>query len=234
MNIRIYQACAWSGAGFVALFAVGFIVAGFLPPPAPNDSAGQVAALFAGHELRIRAGLQIAWSSSLLFVPFVALLSQLMKQTEGEFAPMAYTQLAAGLGSTLVFVLPLMNLQAADYRPHRSPETVQALADLGWLPFVGAWAVPAAQSIALAVVTLQDQESDPVFPRWSGYFNIWVAVLYVPALFMPFFKSGILGWNGLLPFWLGAAAFFGWIVVMTALALRAIGTQARSDHLAHG
>jgi hypothetical protein len=219
------RACAWSGVAFTALFAAGFLIAGFLPPPSPHQSAIQTAELFRHDATRIRIGLQIAWSASLLFLPFVALLSQLMKRSEGEFAPMAYTQLAAGLGSVMVFVLPLWNVQAAGYRADRAPQTIQALSDLGWLPFVGAWAVPAAQCIALAVVILNDSTTAPVFPRWSGYFNIWIALLYVPAVLLPFFKRGPLAWNGLLPFWLGAAAFFGWIIVMTALALQALHSR---------
>ena len=215
-------ACAWCGVAFTALFGVGFLIAGFLPPPSPGESASRLAHLYRHDATRIRIGLQIAWSSSVLFLPFVALLSQLMKRAEGAFAPWAYTQLAAGLGSVIVFVIPLWNVQAAVYRAERAPQTVQALSDLGWLPFVGGWAVPAAQSAALAVVILADRRAQPIFPRWAGYFNIWIALLYVPAILLPFFKSGPLAWNGVLPFWLGAAAFFGWIVVMTVLSLRAL------------
>jgi hypothetical protein len=226
MNLNTKRACAWSGLVFTALFALGFLIAGFIPPPAPHDTPAQVAHLLADHRTRVRVGLQIAWAASILFFPFVALLSQLMKRAEGEFAPMAYTQLAAGVGSVLVFVFPLWNIQAATYRGERAPQTIQALADLGWLPFVGAWAVPAAQCAALAVVILQDRSASPTFPRWSGYFNVWIALLYVPAVLLPFFSHGPLAWNGLLTFWLGAAAFFGWIVVMTVLALRALAAPA--------
>jgi hypothetical protein len=222
MNHKVSRACAWSGIAFAVLFGVGFLIAGFLPPPSPGEGAHALARLFRHDGTRIRIGIQIAWSSSVLFLPFVALLSQLMKRSEGDFAPMAYTQLAAGVGSVIVFVIPLWNIQAAAYRAERAPQTIQALSDLGWLPFVGGWAVPAAQSIALAVVILADRSATPTFPRWSGYFNIWIALLYVPAVLLPFFKSGPLAWNGVLPFWLGAVAFFGWIVVMTVLSLHAL------------
>jgi hypothetical protein len=216
------HACAWCGVAFTVLFGVGFLIAGFLPPPSPGESASHLAHLYRHDATRIRIGLQIAWSASVLFLPFVALLTMLMKRAEGEFAPWSYTQLAAGLGSVIVFVIPLWNVQAAVYRAQRAPQTVQALSDLGWLPFVGGWAVPAAQSAALAVVIFADRATRPTFPRWAGYFNIWIALLYVPAIALPFVKSGPLAWNGVLPFWLGAAAFFGWIVVMTVLALRAL------------
>ena len=219
--MRTRTACAWCGVAFTALFAAGFLIAGFLPPPSPGESASHLAHLYRSDATRIRVGLQIAWSASVLFLPFVALLTMLMKRAEGSFAPWAYTQLAAGLGSVIVFVIPLWNVQAAVYRAQRAPQTVQALSDLGWLPFVGGWAVPAMQSVALAVVILADG-ADPVFPRWAGYFNVWIALLYVPAIALPFVRSGPLAWNGVLPFWLGAAAFFGWIVVMTVLSLKAL------------
>jgi hypothetical protein len=228
MNRAVLRACAWAGPAFAVLFGIGFLIAGFLPPPSPAASSRDTAHEFVQHRDAIRAGLQIAWSSSILFLPFVVVLSQLVKRVEGEYAPMAYVQLGAGIGSALVFVLPLWNIEAAAFRPGRAPGTIQALSDLGWLPFVGAWALPAAQCAALAVALLADRSESPLFPRWAGYFNVWIALLYVPALLMPFFTTGPLAWDGVLPFWLGAAAFFGWIVVMTALMLRAIDILAQA------
>jgi hypothetical protein len=37
-----------------------------------------------------------------------------------------------------------------------------------------------------------------------------------------FVHSGPVAWNGVFSWWLGAAAFFLWIVAMTPLLLRAI------------
>jgi hypothetical protein len=37
-----------------------------------------------------------------------------------------------------------------------------------------------------------------------------------------FFKQGPFAWNGLFVFWLPFGVFFSWIVIMTALLLKAI------------
>lgn len=223
MSVRTQRWCVWCGPIFVALFAIGFwAVARFVPPPSPDLSAEQIAARYADNRNQIRAGLQIAVGASALFFPFVAAMSVQIKRIEGRESPLAYAQLAAGAGSTLVFVFPLMFMQAAAFRSDRSPGDVQALNDLAFIPFVGLFCVPMVQNVCLAIAILQDKRADPVFPRWSGYFNLWIGSCYLPAVMLVFFKEGPFAWNGLLPWWLGAAAFFSWVLVMAVLMLRAI------------
>ena len=53
MRRRIDLACAWCGPVFLVLFGIGLVpLAGFLPPPAANDSAAQVAKLYSEHHFR--------------------------------------------------------------------------------------------------------------------------------------------------------------------------------------
>jgi hypothetical protein len=51
-------------------------------------------------------------------------------------------------------------------------------------------------------------------PRWVGFANIWIAILFLPGALLPFFHSGPFSWNGIIGFWLVANALFGWIVIM--------------------
>ena len=220
----VARGCAWCGVAFTALFAVGFLVAGFIPPPSPHDDSAAVARMISDDHDRIRIGLQIAWASAALFLPFVALISILMKRVEGPESPLAYTQLAAGTISTAIFMLPLMNMQAATFRVERAPDVIQALNDLGWVPFIGLWAPPVVQCFAIAIVVLNDRSDDPVFPRWSAYFNLWIGLLFVPGCLIVFFQTGPFAWNGLFTWWIPAAAFFGWMIVMAGLMLRAISS----------
>ncbi|HEY1966327.1 MAG TPA: hypothetical protein VGH89_00155 [Pseudonocardia sp.] len=229
MNLRAQRWCTWCGPAFTVLFAIGFWpIAGLVPPPSPDQTPAQFAALFAAHDTRIRIGLQLCMIASALFFPFVAQLSVQLRRIEGEYSPLAYAQLAAGTGSTLVFIFPVMNLQSAAYRADRAPELIQAINDMSWIPFVGLLCVPAMQNICLAIGILTDTAEHPVFPRWSGYLNIWVAASFLPAVLLVFVKSGPVAWNGIFSWWLGAAAFFGWVLVMTGLLLRAINHQART------
>jgi len=230
MNPRTQRLCAWAGLAFTALFAIGFWpVAGLMPPPAPGMSPEQLTALFVEHGTRIRIGLQICIVASALFFPFTALISVYIKRIEGQDSPLAYAQLAAGAGSTMVFVFPLMNVQSAAYRAERAPAIVQAISDMAWIPFVGLLCVPMMQNICLAVAIFSDDRARPVFPRWAAYFNIWVGLSFVPAVLLVFVHSGPVAWNGVLSWYLGAVAFFSWIVVMAVLLLRAIRHQQLAE-----
>ena len=223
MNVRSLRFCAWCGPAFTVLFAVGFWpVAGLVPPPSPALGSAAIAAFYSGHAMRIHLGVQLGMIASALFLPFVGLISVQLKRIEGRYSPLAYAQLAAGTGSTMVFLFPLMNLQSAAFRADRAPDLVQAISDMSWIPFVGLLCLPAMQNLCLAVGILSDSRERPVFPRWAGFLNIWVGAAYLPAMLLVFVHSGPVAWNGIFSWWLGAAAFFLWILVMTPLLLQAI------------
>ena len=48
-----------------------------------------------------------------------------------------------------------------------------------------------------------------------------------PASLLGFFKSGPFAYNGLLAFWLVAIDFFLWMLVMSAVAFRAVSNDER-------
>jgi hypothetical protein len=80
------------------------------------------------------------------------------------------------------------------------------------------------QQLALATAVF-GHPGQTIFPRWVGYFNVWCALLLVPAVLLPFFKSGPFAWHGILEFWLAGIVFFGWILVMTYATFGAIKQQ---------
>jgi hypothetical protein len=149
-----------------------------------------------------------------------------MKRIEGRHSPLAYVQLGLGVLAILEVIFPMMFLLAAAFRPERSVQDVQLLADIALLPFVGLWMTVVFQWLATAIVILQDTSSEPVFPRWAGYLCIWVAIGSVPSSVLQFVHHGPFAWNGIFSFWLAAATFGTWIMVMSALLIRAIKRQA--------
>jgi membrane protein implicated in regulation of membrane protease activity len=152
-----------------------------------------------------------------------------MKRIEGRHSPLAYIQLALGALLAIEFVIPVMVLQAAAFRPGLPAGTIRTLDDLGWLLFVGAPSTAIVEAIVLGVAILQDRRREPVFPRWSGYLSIWCALLFAPGGIIVFFKHGPFGWNGLLTWWLGLTAFGIWLVAVTVLLLRAVRQQDREE-----
>ncbi len=226
MNIRAQRLCAWCGPVLAVLFFIGFwLIADFIPPPSPAESPDQVAVRFREHANQIRFGLLLTLYAGTLTVPWVAAVSVQLKRIEGQFSPLTYAQLGLGVLLPLEFVVPIYFWQTAAFRSERSPEIVQTLNDLGWLPFTGLVYTIVAQAIVIGIAILADRQEKPIFPRWSGYFSILAALLFCPAGFDVFFKDGPLAWNGLIAWWVLVVAFFLWLIVLSVVLLDAIRRQ---------
>ena len=85
------------------------------------------------------------------------------------------------------------------------------------------------QNIALGLCILSDKQAEPIFPRWVGYYNLWVAVLFVPGGLLTFFKTGPFAWDGLFVWWVPFAVFFSWYIAMPFILMGAIKQQAQSE-----
>jgi hypothetical protein len=209
----------------VAIWLAGFLIAGFLPLPAPSANAHTVAGMYAEDRLSIRFGLVLTVACSGLLAPFIGVISAQLKRIEGPHSPLTYAQIALGALLIIEFVYPMMILQVAAYRGERSDEAVQLLNDLGWILFVGVVCTAIMQMLVIAVVILQDQRPTPIFPRWAGYLNIWSALLITASSVIPFFKTGPFAWNGLVAWWIAVTAFAIWLFVMAYLLIKAINRQ---------
>ena len=64
-----------------------------------------------------------------------------------------------------------------------------------------------------------------LFSRWTTYFNLWAAFLFLSGALACFLLGGPFAWNGLFDFWLASGAFFAWPLVMTQVLLKAISTS---------
>jgi hypothetical protein len=140
---------------------------------------------------------------------------------------MAYTQLALGAAFVLVFVVPVVFWQAAAFRPLDNIEITQRLNDLAWMSVLIPVPVITVQGLAITLAILSDKSSSPVFPRWVGWFNLWAQIIFLPGVLSPFFKHGVLAWNGLLAFWIPVAVFTAWMIVLSVMLFRAIKDEER-------
>jgi hypothetical protein len=93
---------------------------------------------------------------------------------------LAYTNLAVGALFVLEFISSLIIWQSVTFRP-RGPEVLQAMNDTAWLLFVAITSTPMLQAVVIGAAISSDSRETPIFPRWAGYFNFWVAVLFVPG-----------------------------------------------------
>lgn len=218
---RTQMMCLWCGPAAIVVFMIAIMAAGWMPPPSPNDSAEEVKAMYADKTDMIRAGLVLMMVAGTMTGPFVAAMSTVIKRIEGRDSPLAFAQLGLGMIGILLFLIPTMLMQAAAFRPDRDAELISLIHDAGWLPFVGAFAPAFFQNIVIALAVFRDSE-ERYLPRWLGYFNVWVALLFVPAALMYYFKTGPFAWDGVFVFWLPLTAFGAWFFVMFYAFRRAI------------
>lgn len=232
MNYRSQVFCAWCGPVMTLGFFIGlWPLAHFIWPPAPTETAEQIAQFFQTDTVLKRTGLFIAMLSTGLLAPFYAVISVQMKRIEGVSLPLTYTQLVAGACTVLEIILPLMLWQGVAYRPDRDIELTQTLNDIAWLIFLGTTTTVLIQNLVIGMITLQDKSAVPVFPRWYAYFNFFAVAGVMPAGFVVFFRTGPLAWNGIIVWAIGVAVFFVWICATAWLIQVAAGRQ-REEHAA--
>ena len=234
MNVTAQRLCVWCGPVMVATWVLAFVfLCRFIPPPDPSYTPDQIVAKFSDHTNLIRLGLVISLFACALLVPFCAVIAAQMRRIEGGRSVLAETQLVSGGLLCVEFLLPFAIWQTALYRLNeRGAPMVQMLNDMSWLMFLGIISSACVQVAALGIGILLDKGAKPVFPRWVGYFNIFLSLDWIPAAIIVFFKHGPFAWNGVLAWWIPLTMFFIWFVVMTVLLLRAIADDERQQQRA--
>lgn len=223
-SLATQRVMAYSALAFCAIYGAGILIAGFLPPPSPDDSAAEISRFYAENTGRIRTGTLLMMLGGATMIPFFAVLTLQMRRIQGHFDGLSLAQLLAGGIAVWVFTLPPIIFAVAAFRPGQDENVTQTLNDLGWFLFVWNLGTVTVQAVVIAVAILSDRNPEPVFPRWIAYLNIWVAIGFLPGAMLTYFKTGIMAWDGLLAFWLAAVLFFSWILVLCYGTLRAINS----------
>ena len=227
MNIKNQLLCTWSGPAFLIIFSIGWwFIAWFIPPHSPNSSAAEIAAFYMQNPVSIKMGLVIAMFGAGFFGPWLAVISTQMQRMEGRSPVLAYTQMICGVMGVLAFLMPIMIWCAIAFRPDRDPQLMLLFNDLAWLMLTTIVSPPIVQNIAIGLAILGDKNPIRVFPKWAAYFNFWIATSFMPALIVPFFKTGPFAWDGIIGFWVPLVDFGAWIWVMFFLLRKGIKQEA--------
>jgi hypothetical protein len=223
MGQRLQLWCVRSGVAYLLVWGSGLgLLAGWIPPyPAALDAL-PVAEMFRTQNTRILLGAMAMTVGAALYLPWTALLSDLIQPIEGGTRVLSRTQLIAGVMAQLTFFLPPYFWAAAAYRPLRDPEITQALADVGWLIFITGIGPFILQYACVAVAIFGDRRPMPAFPRWVGYLQVWISISFLPAVIPFFVKSGPFSWNGIFVWWLPLTLFSVWFCSMIFLARKAV------------
>jgi hypothetical protein len=226
MEARVQRVLIWTGPAMVVLWVGAFVaLAGFIPPPGPGRSAASIAGMYERHTDAIKLGMIISMAGSSLLVPWAVAISGQLKRIDGARA-LATVQMVSCALLSLEFITPIAVFMAASFRVDaRSPELTRALNDVGWILFVTViWSVW-VQLLAIGWAILIDRREQPILPRWTGYLNLWVALLIMPAGIVAFFTHGPFAWNGLIGFFVPLTAFSAGIASMTWTVHRALTVQ---------
>lgn len=230
MNIAVQRALVWTGPLMVIGWVGAFVaLAGFIPPPDPELSPREVVELYSDDTDLLRLGLVLSTFACMLLIPFSAAIWSQMKRIEGDRSPLAMTMMCSAALLTLEFILPIAIWQTASYRfDEEDARLIQGMNDMGWIMFM-LISSACVQFASLGICILIDKRPEPVFPRWAGYFNLWVAFLVTPAGIVVFFKDSPFAWNGLIGFFQPLTLFAIWIGVMFVLLRRAIDQEEREE-----
>lgn len=227
-SLRIERLCICTGAATIVLFMIGVFSAHMFPPPAPSAGAEEIGRLFDSHQTGILIGTLFIGCGGCLYFAFTVALTNQLRRIEGPAnSLLAWVNLGGGLLASLDFCLISWVWAVLAFRSGHSPDTVQVLNDLIWLMItVTVWPLNLLQMLPIAILAFSDQSKDPVFSRTIGYFNVYVAILFMTGTLALFFKHGPFGWNGLLSFYFELGLFVTWLVVMTVAMLRAANAHA--------
>lgn len=206
---------AWSGILYVVLLLLGWtLIAGYVPAHPPSASAEEIAAIYAADSVKIRAGMIFIMFAAMMCIPFAGALAQMLYRVEGGLGMLTASQIMAGIGNTLLTFYPPMWWIIASFRVERSPEMIQLLNDIGWIQLIGGLTPFLPMLLTVGFAALHDKNENAPFPRWVGFFNLWVFVLVLPGQLLFFFKTGPFAWNGILAFWVPVIVFCCYFLVM--------------------
>jgi hypothetical protein len=217
--------CAWCGPIATVLALLGMVViGGYVPATNPAASGTEIAHFYVNNLTAVRTGMIISMIAFSLFVPFGVAIALQTRRIE-QLPVMTYVQIAAVAIATMEGVMSVVIWLTAAFRPAEiDPDLTRALHDLGWICFLVDIPPFSIWIAAIGIAILRDRHTKPLFARSIGYFNLWVALLITPAMLIPYFKSGPFAYDGLLALYMPFSVFFLWMVVMSVVVLRAIGT----------
>jgi hypothetical protein len=212
----------------IAWIAAFFIFPGFVHPMSPRASAIQVAQFYRDHTARVRYSMILLNWFCVALIPMLMLIVERMRGMAHRTPILRFCMIGVAGAAPIAFLTATVFWLLAAFQPERSPALTQLLNDLAWITFTCGVPFLVAQCMFLAIAIYLDQQAEPVFSSWVGWFNVAVAVALVPAGFAGLAHSGPFAWDGVFGFWIKNVAIALWIVVMSVV----LGQSLQRDRVA--
>jgi hypothetical protein len=227
-TFKYWRLCAWSGPVFLAGFVVFWGILGSnIPPVSPATTPADLAAHYLRNANSLRAAFVVSMTFAVFYMIWSVAIFNVMQRLETDNHVLSILEL---LGGSLTIVFVTMGLSfwlTGAFRPDRDPNILQTLYDVGWLTMDCAFYITTVQMVAMAVLFLSDHRATPLVPKWFCWYTIWVAFVFFTELLMPYFKTGIFAWDGLVNYWVGFFAWFLWIIGQSYYTLASISRLER-------
>lgn len=206
---------AWSSLIYCVFFGFGWLYfnGGMFPPHSPTASEAEIVAIFQNNGTNIRLCMISIMFAAMFMLPFAGALGSQISRIEGGPGVLTYVAVLSVFGNAIFTFYPPIWWLIISYRPDRLGAITHFMNDAAWLQFVGALSLFVPVVLAQGIAALIDKSEDKIFPRWSGYFCLWVFVLELPVTLIFFFYDGPFAWNGIIGFWLPAGVFFTYFLV---------------------
>lgn len=193
----------------------------FVPPHSPSLAADEIAAIYQQRANPIRFGSAMIMLFTVFYMTWTLAIDAALSRIEAVNKLLLKGQLVGGSVGSVFLLLPMLLFAITAFRPERSPELTLLMSDLAWLALITPASPFILQTGSIGAAVLLDRSGVPLFPRWIGYFAIWVAVSTVPALLAFFFRTGPFAWDGIFPFWLPFSVFGLWVFLLSYFLIRA-------------
>tara|TARA_R110000787_G_scaffold15088_20_gene46499 strand:+ start:814 stop:1542 length:729 start_codon:yes stop_codon:yes gene_type:complete len=233
-NTAMIKAFAWSGILLVICLGVTQgLVMGFIPPPSPTLSPEELAQIFIDRKIQIRFSTFAQCICYTFYGTWAIGITMFIRRMERGLPVLTYACIANAGGGYVFFLLMPITWAMLAFRPElMDPRFIQIMNDWVWFIFILSWPPFAFFMIFIAVAIFRDHNVPTIFPRWVAFFNLWCAVLIIPAALIEFFKTGPFAYDGMISFWFIYIVFFGWMMLMSVLVLRAANEEKRRQVLA--
>lgn len=230
-SARSQTILVWWSLAFATIYglAMGFLIHIFPPPPA-TDTAEQIRDWYLARAGEIKLGAVIcSWTSGFLLPFFVVIGRQIARLERGKpvWGPMA---MIAGAMSSLFLVLPPLFFGVAAFTATRSADATAVMHELGVLTLVTTTQYFIFCWTGMIVVSLAPRTAAfSPFPRWFGYYSIWLVGMFELGAIAYTMRSGPFSWNGLFVFYCPFILFGFWIGVIAWTLLGALRRQRAEE-----
>ncbi len=203
-KIKVERAIAWTGPLFIVTYFLFWGVYGHYIPP-PNFVGMSAQELVTNHYLKYQGDIEIGMTAccfvGLLYLPWSCLLASMLRDENGHMNVLGYMELTGGaLTAWVLAFCPAIWLACATQAGLVDATIIKAIHSFTWYIYDMTYAITNTQLTGLGLYVVLNKKQK-IFPAWTGWAAIAVAVIFLPLLLIAFVPSGPFAVGGVWNFY---------------------------------